>query len=434
MNDLAQKPFQLILTIVFGMLALLGLYVFATFSGFGGSGSKIGTVVIWGTLPAAVINQEISTLTTSDKSYAKVTYVQQQAANFDDILANAIASGSGPDMILISQEQLLSEESKIRIIPFSTIPQRNFLSDYLPEFQLYLTSTGTYGVPYALDPMVLYYNTSLLSQAGISQPPTSWEAVTGLAPTLTHLNPDKSQSAVPFGSYNNTENSRGILSLLFLQSGSTISTATQVGIRSTIAQAPQQGAAPVLSALNFYTQFSDSARTVYSWNASISSARQAFIGGILEFYPGFASEEPMLKAANPNLAFDMAAIPQPQTSAHRTDYGLAYAFAIPKASPNASGAYLVATALTGKNVLPVAAQTLSMAPAQNTLLVVSPSDLYAPVYYPAALISAGWLSPAPSTVDNIFSAMISDITSGRYQASDALIKTDQALNAALPST
>jgi ABC-type glycerol-3-phosphate transport system substrate-binding protein len=209
MNDLAQKPFQLILTIVFGMLALLGLYVFATFSGFGGSGSKIGTVVIWGTLPAAVINQEISTLTTSDKSYAKVTYVQQQAANFDDILANAIASGSGPDMILISQEQLLSEESKIRIIPFSTIPQRNFLSDYLPEFQLYLTSTGTYGVPYALDPMVLYYNTSLLSQAGISQPPTSWEAVTGLAPTLTHLNPDKSiaQSAVPFGSYNNTENS-----------------------------------------------------------------------------------------------------------------------------------------------------------------------------------------------------------------------------------
>jgi spermidine/putrescine-binding protein len=339
-------------------------------------------------------------------------------------------------MIIINQEQLLDEGNKLNLIPFSTLPQRTFINSYLPEYNLYLNASGTFGIPFVLDPLVLYYNQSLLSGANVPVAPKTWEAITGLAPSLTKVSASQtiSQSTVDFGGYDNVDNARGILSLLFLQAGATITQSTTNGVRSTLASTDQNadGTTPAASALNFYTQFSDPTRTVYSWNASFDEARNVFIAGNLAFYVGYASEEADLKAANPNLNFDMAQIPQPQTAAHATDYGLAYAFAIPKASSNPSGAYASAMALTGNTVLPQAAQALGMAPAVRTFLVASPSDSFAPVYYPEALIAQGWLSPAPATTDGIFSAMISNITSGRYQARDAINMADQALNAALP--
>ncbi len=422
---------------VFGLLALTGLYVFANYTGFSGGGNKVGSVMIWGTLPGTPINAELGTLSSTDKTYSKVTYVQKPAATFDNDLANAIASGTGPDMILISQEQLVSEESKINIIPFSSIPQRVFTSTYLPEDQIYLTSTGTYGIPYTLDPLVLYYNTSLLSQAGIASPPASWEAVTGLVPLLTKQGTALAfaQNAIALGTYDNIENARGILSLLFLQAGTAITQISSAGIRSALgSQAGSSTTLPGVSALSFYTQFANPSRTVYSWNEAASSARQAFLSGSLAMYVGYASELPLLKAANPNLPFDMAQIPQLQSSAAKTDYALAYAFAIPKASKNPSGAFLSATALGSNRLLPQAAAALSMAPAQRALLLTSPADPFSPVYYPEALISVGWLSPAPATIDTIFSAIITNITSGRLQVQDALSTADQALNAALPSS
>jgi ABC-type glycerol-3-phosphate transport system substrate-binding protein len=436
------RPFQLILMVVFAVLAVLGVVVFANYSG-GSSGPKIGAVTIWGTLPSDAMSKEIATIANTNKSYGKVSYVQKQPATFDTDLANAIASGSGPDLILITQEQLLTERSKITVIPFSSIPQRTFSDTYLPEFQLYLTSSGTYGIPFVLDPMVLYYNKTLLTQGGVAVPPASWEGVTGLASTLTQRNgPAITLATIPFGVYDNTENARGIISLLFLQAGSPITGTSQGGgVRSSLEMTNQSSGSQRLdttnqtpaaeSALAFFTQFADPARTVYSWNPSFPSARQAFIGGTLAFYPGFASDEPALSAANPNLAFDMVQIPQPQTAVLKTDYGLAYAFAIPKASANPIGAYLTAKTLSNMSYLGGIAADLSVAPSVRSLLVSSSTDQFSPVYYPEALIAQGWLSPAPNTTDTLFSSMISNITSGKFAVRAALQSTDQALTTAV---
>jgi multiple sugar transport system substrate-binding protein len=430
------RPFQLILMVVFVLFAFVGLYLFTTFKGFGG-GTSIGKVVVWGTLPSQALTQEIGAITTADKGFGSVTYVQKQATTFDVDLANAIASGNGPDLILISQEQLLTEESRVRLIPFSAIPQRTYLNTYLPEDNLYLTPDGTYGIPYVLDPLVLYYNKNILASAGVATPPRSWEAVTGLAAGLSHVNADNtiSQSTIPFGTYNNIENARGILSLILLQSGSSITESSTAGIRSTLqARASSSvGVPPAQAAVNFYTQFADPSRTVYSWNSSESGAQESFTSGAAALYVGYASEQPFISNANPNLAYDMAAIPQPQTAANKVDYGLAYAFAIPKASSNAAGALAAAKALANPNYLGSAAHTLSMVPANRALLGSSPSDAYTPIFYPMGLIAQGWLSPGPGTTDTIFSRMISSVLSGQQKVQDALTSASQSLDAALSS-
>ncbi|MEO6536288.1 MAG: extracellular solute-binding protein [Candidatus Paceibacterota bacterium] len=432
MDSITTKPFQIILLAAFAFFAVVALILFANFGGFGGGKSSVGTVVIWGTLSQNAMGTSLEALKAADQQYNGVKYVQKQADTFDTDLAEALASGTGPDLVLISQEQLTHEQNKLSVIPFATISQRDYLNTFLPITELFLSTSGTYGIPFVVDPLVMYYNRTSLSNAGVASAPTSWEAVTGLAERMTVRQAGGVKSSVvPFGAYENVENSRAILSLLFLQAGNPIVTVGTNGLHSGLsdAGAGSSNSSPAVSATNFYTQFADPAKTVYTWNRALPSARQAFLSGDLAFYPGFASELPLLKAGNPNLDFDMAQIPQPQTSATRLTFARAYAFSVPRASKNATGAVAVAQVLATAPYETTAAQALSMAPALRSALTPSSNDRYQPVYYPQALVAKGWLSPLPTVTDQIFSTMIGDITSGRKDTTQALTAADQAINA-----
>ncbi len=430
------RPFQIGAIAIAVVLALGGLYTFTTFTGFGNDKEAIGTVTIWGTLPQAALDAGLDELSlTSSEKYANVSYIERPAASFSSDLANAIASGSGPDLIIISQEDLLTERGKLNVIPFDSIPQRTYTSAFLPIFQLYLTEEGTYGVPLVVDPLVLYYNRAILSSVGVTRAPSTWDAVSGLAMGVTGRD-DRgtvTRSLISLGEYQNVSNARAILSLLFLQAGSTITEQLPVGVRSTLVNGGSSsfGATPAQSALSFYAQFADPAKTVYSWNRSLPESRQAFLSGDLVLYPGFASEEPYLTSANPNLSYDMAPMPQPSTNPVRIGYGLAYAFAVPKASANPLGALALSLELTAPAPMTVIAESVAMAPARQNLLTPPADNLYAPIYFSEALIATGWLSPAPYVTDAVFSAMISDIITGRLDAEGAVQKGDQSLNAVL---
>lgn len=420
------RPFQIVLIAVFALGALLGIYVFSTGGGFGPQKEQVGTVIIWGTLPQETLDAAVQEVVTGNDAYSDVAYIEKSAASFSSDLANAIASGSGPDLVLISQEELVSERSKLQEIPFASLPQRTFLDSFVPIAELFLTSTGTYGIPFLVDPLVLYYNRTTLSSAGIASAPNTWEAVAGLASTLSIRDARGfvSKSLIALGGYDNVRNARAILSLLFMQAGSPVSENTQQGIRASLNP-------PADAALNFYVQFADPAKTVYSWNRSLPESRKAFTTGDTALYLGYASEQAFIAAANPNLDFDIAAVPQPGVTQTRMTYGKIYAFAIPKASSNTTGAYLVASALSESNPSKVAADLSGAAPARRSLLGASAGDKYAAVTYPAALIARGWLSPAPGTTDSVFSAMIENVITGRMDADAAIGDASKILDAAL---
>lgn len=432
MNNI--RPFQLVVMGIFGILALVGLVVFSTFSGFGEEGTTaIGPVEIWGTIDKNAVAGAIDALKAVDKGYSSVTYTYVRPESFSSDLANALAAGSGPDLILISQEQLAKEISKIEVIPSSSISERTFRETYATEFELYLTSTGTYGIPLMIDPLVLYYNRGILASAGIASPPSTWEAVSGLVPKLTTKSGSDTvvKATIPFGSYGNVTNARAILSALFLQAGSGITEWGRDGITSNLGYANAAAGDATASALSFYTQFADPVKSLYTWSPAMPASRQAFLAGDLAFYPGFASEARGLAAANPNLDFDMTSFPQPAVANRKATYGLAYAFSIPKVSDNQSGAYQTAMALGSASIMPAMVERTGMAPARKALLDAPPDDLYSPIVYPQAIAALGWLSPVPLTVDAIFAGMILNVTSGRTSTAEALSNAAQSLDAAL---
>ncbi len=429
------KPFQVILMAVFGLTALVGIFLFANFKGFNSGVIPVGTVTIWGTLPERPLQDALANLKQTHGELAKVTYTEVPLDTFDVELSNAIAAGRGPDLIIISQEQLASEQDKIQLITNSATSERAFRDIYLPESELFLYGKGAYGIPFVIDPLVLYYNRIHLSSVGTPVAPATWEAVAGLSPALTRLDGSGGvvRSGLAFGTYDNIENARAVLSLLFLQSGYTIASRTVDGVEATLTRPVGNtfGTTPAVSAANYYLQFANPAKTSYSWNRNIASARTAFLAGDLSLYFGFASEVAAIAAGNPNLDFDMAGVPRPATSDIRMTYGRVYAFAIPRASANASGAERTALALSAKDVLPTIAHSLHMAPAQRLLLIPTEGDLFEPVYYPEALIARGWLSPAPQKTDVLFATMVNSVTSGRQGVPDAINTLDQAISAAL---
>lgn len=427
------KTFQVVVLAGFGLAALIGLVVFATSSGnSGGAGSA--PVVVWGLLPQDAVDATVAEIAITDKSFANVTYIEKRKESFGADLAQAIAEGVGPDLVIITQEELLAERAKLTVIPFETISKRDFIDAFVPIAELFLTETGTYALPIAVDPLVMYYNRAVLTGAGVASAPTSWEAVNALAQNLSEVTATGAvtKSVIPFGDYTNVQNARAILSTIFFQAGIPITTQSNWRVEAALTGGGEAGLSVASAALSFYTQFADPAKTVYSWNRVMTNSRTLFLSGDLLFYPGFASERGFLAVANPNLNYDMAPFPQPSVATARATYGLAYAAAIPRASLNPTGALGVALALSGPAESSYLAVIAGMASASKSQLVSDASDKYGEIFNQEVLRARGWLSPSVSAVDGIFAGMISNVTSGRRSIPESLQSAHDSLDAELP--
>ncbi|MBI3572310.1 extracellular solute-binding protein [Candidatus Kaiserbacteria bacterium] len=424
--------FQGIILGVFGLAALIGLFVFATYTSTGGN-ATVGNVVIWGTLPKEGINAALATAAKTEPGLKSVSYVQMDEATLASNLASAIATGASPDLVLASQEDLASLAKFITPTPLATLSARTFASTFAGGAQIFAApaDAGYYGIPLLIDPLALFYNRTILSSSGVAAPPATWEAVTGLVPGVTTLTPARqiTRSLIGMGTYSNVHNARGILSALFLQTGVPISTRSGSGVMSAnLGESSGGGVPPGQAVLRFYTQFADPSKVSYTWNASLKDSQTAFLAGDLALYLGYASEARYLREANPNLDFDVARLPQPATASVKRAYGLIYALMISRGAKNPSGAYSAAALLTNSAEQSAAASATGLAPAVVGELASAPAnDPIAAVAYAEALYARGWLSPAPAETDRVFSGMITDVISGRLTLDAALTLAERSL-------
>ncbi|MDO8566899.1 MAG: extracellular solute-binding protein [bacterium] len=425
--------FQGILTGVFGLSALIGLFVFATYTSTGGR-DQIGSVVIWGVLSEDDMEAALTAISQTNTNLKSVSYAQKDPATLSADVASAIATNTSPDLILASQEELRALAKFIIPIPFGTLSPSTFTNTFILGAEVFTASGGYYGVPFLVDPLVLFYNHSILASEGIAKPPANWEALTGLVPTVAVLTPTRQikRGLIALGTYNNVNNARGILSSLFLQTGTRLSSYSEQGVPfADLGVTATSGTPPGEAVLGFYTQFADPSKISYTWNASLPDSQQMFLVGDVALYIGYVSEARYLRSANPNLNFSVALLPQPATAQVKNTYGLIYSFMIPRGAKNGSGAYQVAALLSNTAEQLAASSLTGLAPANLNVLATAPVDPIATVAYAEALYTHGWLSPAPSNTDAVFSGMINDVISGRLTLEAALGSAERALNALL---
>jgi len=417
------NTFQVILLVIFGFFIIAAVILFSIRGG-GGEEVFLGDVTVWGTLPESEISKHIKNIYGGDKT-VKIKYIEKDEATFDRILVEALASGTGPDLALLSQDLVLRHSNKTYPIPYESMSARSFKDQFIEEGEVYLNEKGIFALPFIIDPMVMYWNRDLFSSSGLSSPPSFWEEFYTIVPLITLQDSDFGiiRSAISFGEFRNVTHAKDIISLLIMQAGNPIiieDSLSRSGYRTVISERFNYEVAPTDSALRLYTEFSNPAKGSYSWNRSLPSSYDMFIAGDLAIYFGYASEFSEIKRKNPHLNFDVASVPQASGSVRKMTFGRMDGLAILKSSKNIPAAFKAAVLLSDAKFISVLSDEFNLPPVRRDLLAKKPADAFKSLFYDSAIVSRGWLDPSPDETEIIFQNMVERIVSREAKISRAV--------------
>lgn len=423
------SKFQLILTGVFGVFIIGGVIVFSAYRG--ASQDRV-TVTVWGSLPSTTFMDIVNSTSLKESETLGVEYTEINEDDFDQAFVEALASGTGPDLFLLPSDKIMKHKNKALLVPYEVFTSRQFKDAFIEGAEIFALPEGIVAMPVSVDPLVMYWNRSIFNEARITQPPKYWDEFYTLSGLISKKDGalNIQRSAVAFGEFANISHAKPIISTLAMQAGTPITNWQSSSVRSVFDYRFDKPSIPAEAAVNFYTEFSNPAKPTYSWNRSLPSSYNYFLGGDLALYFGFASELSGIQYRNPNLNFDVAKVPTSREDGDIYVYGKFLGLAITKASAKANPAFNVAYALAiegGKSW----SDLTGLPPVRRDLLSQRQTDAYKSVFYDSAIRSRGWLDPEPSESNSVFRNMIESITSGRARVSEAINKASRELDVLL---
>ncbi len=425
--------FQVILMSSFGAFAIAGLVIFAVVTSNQQS-ATLGDVEIWGTLDQAAFTAVMRQLAETDSRFRSVTYVEFEESEYEERLTEALASASGPDIFVMRHDYTERHLPKLWVIPYETLSVEQYTATFIDGAAAFLSREGVAAIPFAVDPMVMYWNRDVLATSGFAQPPQYWDELFdfGADATKRSLTNAIERSGVALGEYRNINHAKDILALLMLQAGATITSRSSTSeLAPSLIVRAATGQAPAESALRFYTDFANPVKTHYSWNRSLPESRQSFGSGNLALYFGYASEEPLIRRINPNLSFAVAPMPQIRNEETMMNAGRIYGFAIAKGSDNPQGALTISFLLSGSEPASQLSTALGIPATRRDVLAI-PVPGRDELFNKQALLVRTWIDPNPSQTDDVFRDMIENVTSGAANLAESLQRADRALGETIP--
>jgi len=425
------NKFKNIIIGVFIFFIIIGLIAFSTYKS---KSTNTNTVIvqIWGTVDKNIFDSYVTKYKQDKSVDFSLSYSYVSLDTIDSKLVEAIATGKAPDIILIPNSLEKRYLDKVYMIPFTSLPQRTFTDTFVPEAQLYEQSNGYFGIPFFVDPLVMYWNRDMFANAAIAIPPKKWSEFPMLASKLSQSNSkaDISQSAVSFGEFANIDNAKALISTLIMQAGSPIVSEDINGkLYSNLdSKSANDIMVPAVSALQFYTDYSNPQKPVYSWNRSLPSSKLFFLSENLATYFGFSSEYQDIKTKNPNLNFDLTYMPQIVDAKVFTTYGDLYGFSILKSSQNILAAYNLILTLINSDSISTLVQVYGVAPARRDIIAAGTTNAVQTIVFNSSLISKGWMDPDSSKTDQIFQNMIENISTGKLEITDAVTKASNEID------
>lgn len=409
------SPFQIVVIAIF-CIALVGGVVVLSLSKSKSSGVNSVPVVVWGTLSNDLFNAAVAGITEGSSGY-KIVYEQKLPESFDHDLIEALASGIGPDVILLPQDLIARYRDKIALLSYDTLPIRNFKDTFIQEAELYLDDNGIIALPFSVNPLVMYWNRDMLTNIGEALPPQTWDQFITLSPKLSvkDKNLNILKSAVSLGGYRNITNALEIISTLLMQAGNPITLYSGGSVTTALT-----ASVGTIGAINFYTDFANPLKPNYSWNPSLPSSRDMFASGDMAFYFGFASEMTQIRNKNSNLNFDVTYFPQPKGASVLTTFGKMQGLAVMRSSANSASAFQVILAMTQPQTLGALSGATGLPPVRRSMLVADPKDPYQTVFYNSALRSRAWVDSNPANSNSVLQNMIDTVISGEADVGKAV--------------
>jgi ABC-type glycerol-3-phosphate transport system substrate-binding protein len=423
--------FQYVLLGIFVLLAGLSVVYISTYKPKSDIFIDTTPLVIWGPVFGSdnTMSDALKEIAGHDESLKTVTYVVKNPLTMYADLVEAVAEGHAPDLLLFDGSALLELRTQLLPISYQSLSLRQYRDTYVEGAEIFALTDNIYALPLLVDPLVLYWNRDLFTNSLVTQVPADWDTFVQVAPRLSSIEQgaDLKQAGVAFGEYDNVMHAREILSALLMQTGDPIVNYNGKVYKSVMKDPTTVGSDPTL-ALEFYTDFSNPRKTVYSWNKTFDRSREAFAANKVAMYGGFASEALVLASINPNLNFDVALWPQSARSNTKVTYGKFYGLAVVKNSAHVNKAISVLQTFTAPEATKVWSKYAHIPSTRRSMLGGIPTDPFAEVLARSAIISRSWLAPhIGGPVDDIFSQLVNDITTGKELPNIAMRRASDGL-------
>ncbi len=404
--------------------ALLSILIFSGKIPLGNAKDKpVGEVVLWGTIDEVQMNTIVQEFNPQAKTY-RVMYMQIPATQFSQKLLEALANGTGPDMIIVPHQLILANQTRLYPFPVGSLSEKKYKDLYVDGASVLFTPSGALALPVSIDPLVLFYNRTLFSKHGIVNPPEYWDELVNMVPLLTILDARGQfvESAISLGAPN-TPYAKEILMATVQQLGQTpvLKQYLEDGqpYLSVTANTPvtEEGEVfPLATAARFFTQFSDPTKNTYTWSQYGGNAEDQFVAEKVAMYIGRASELATLRARNPKADLEMSYLPQTRGYNTFSTTGQMYAIGTLKTSKNLVTALTIEGEFAGAGVSPAIASLIGTVPA---LRGYSSTEGLSDVIARSMLVAKPWYDSFPIESVTLVSTMFADIISGRAGASDA---------------
>ncbi len=337
--------------------------------------SKPLTLTYWRVLDDGDSYDEIINAYRALHPNVTITYRKLRLEEYERELVNALAEDRGPDIVSLHNDWIRAYQSKLLPAPASVkMPFREIQG--LQKNQVWVEKTlpvitpaqvkdqfvdqvardvvikgqsedpkkgivdQLWGLPMALDTMVLYYNKDVLNTAGIPTAATTWAEFQDHIKRLTKYDAQGKlvKPAAGIGTSKNVERSFDLLSLLMMQNGAQMTDANGVPSFNRTPDGITREIVPGTEALIFYTDFANPSKEVFTWDDTQPNSYDAFVSGKTAYYFGYSYHLPRIRAQAPKLNFGVTNIPQidPATKANFANY---WVEAVSKKSKNPDAAW-----------------------------------------------------------------------------------------------
>ena len=425
---------------------LIGVVVFIVFitllfilSGNFGGGKAVGQAKLefWGVFDS---RQDFAKVITAFKQSfqgnqnIRITYRQFSYEDYERALIEALAAGAGPDLIMIHHTWLAKHRDKIT--PMPELPASKEVKYLTPtDFQTQFVDVAyrdlvfqdrIYAIPLYLDTLALYYNKDMFNTAGITRPPKNWDEFNEYVKLLTKFDNEGNiiRAGAAMGTARNINRSTDILSALMIQNGTKMANATDTAVSFT------RSVSSVMTgenALQYYTDFANPLKAVYTWNESQHYSIDAFIEGGVAMMFNYSHQIPVVRGRFNRLNFSVAPIPQ-SSELDAKNYANYWAVGVSNQSKNQIAAWQFLNFLASREGTLAYVAAVERPSARRDIIDIQRNDPKLGIFAVQALSAKSWHQIDNNAVDQIFADMIDDVNYKRQRVSAALREAESKIN------
>jgi len=420
-------------TIFYTLIApIIVLGLAASFPGCKEDPFKNVELEFWGVFDDSDIYAPLIEAFNKENKHITINYYKKNYETYEKDLLEAMVTGRGPDIYMLHHTWIPRYKEKLLGAPSELITIKDFKENFVDVvYHDFLIDGYIAALPLSVDTLALYYNKDIFNTAGIPQPPKTWEEFLNVVEktTIKDERGNIIQAGVALGTARNINRSTDILSLLMIQSGANMTDLNDTKATFNESVSLEGGNFyPGERALEFYTDFANQLKSVYTWNTRMHYSIDAFYEGKVAMMFNYSYNIPTIRAKSPYLNFGIAPMPQIKTSTNDIDYANYWGLTTSINSNASYEAWQFITWLADKENVQQYLEAVKKPTARRDLIDWQRNDPDLGVFAEQALTARSWYQVDNLTIEGYLADMIESIVLSEATIKDAINKATNQIS------